>query len=309
MKTRITYWLFVAILLTSCAAPRSVVNSGKVTPHKQFRLGSNFSGNMSTSVASSLFEGAISTADDLINNDTITFDSSIPILEKVALSYSLDPIGTGYDFFVRYGLYKRVDIGYKFASGVHVFDAMYQFMGSTGNDGNPNGMCGSIGLQYSSQSYSLPFGLNTVQKILGFDLKRKDLFIPIIFSVPIGEEEKYGAFSFGLAYNQSFINYGFNPDNIFYKKINSTTPILIEAVNEKKNYHSLGMFVNVKAGYEFIYLVTSLSVFYQNYGSYNVLNNTSLRFSGFTFIPTIGIQFTTGKLGKMKKSSASFNNE
>ncbi len=301
-KIKILYLIAITLLLFSCAAPRSVTNSGKVTPYKQFKFGSNFSGNISSSFASSLLNGAVSTAGDLINKDTITFDESIPTLEKLALSYSLDPIGSGYDFFVRYGVYHKVDLGYKFASGVHVFDAMYQFLGTTekSEKSKESPLSASIGIQFSSQSYDLPFGLSKIQSFLGYELKRKDLFIPIIFSFPIGENEKYGAFGFGVAYNHAFINYGFDPDNIYYKTINSSNLIPVESITGKNNYGSYGLFINLKVGYEFVYLVTSFSMYYQNYGSYRILQDNTTKFSGYTFIPTIGLQFNTGKIWKKK---------
>jgi hypothetical protein len=303
----------ITAILTSCAAPRSITNSGKVTPHKQLRFGSNFCGNISSSTATSLFDGAISTAGDYINEDTVRMGESVATIEKVALSYSLDPIGAGYDFYVRYGLLKKVDVGYKYASGVHVFDGMYQFMGSTGTIDNPGkpGLSGSIGIQYSSQSYELPFGFSKIQNFLGFDFKRKDILIPLIFSAPFGEEEKYGAVSFGLAYNFSMIKYGFDPDNLYGIALNATNLVPVESISGKKNYSSLGMFVNLKAGYKYVYLVTSMAVYYQNYGNYNILNNNSIGFSGFTFIPTIGLQFNVFKIPflnkKGKKSKASSN--
>ncbi len=300
------FLLIIATILTSCAAPRAITNSGKVTPHKQFRVGSNFSANISSSVATSIFDGAISTATDLINEDTVRLEESITTLEKVALSYSLDPIGSGYDFYIRYGLLDRVDVGYKFASGVHVFDAMYQFMGSTGTISNPGKQTinGSIGFQYSSQSYDLPFGFNKIQSLLGFKFNRKDILIPIIFSVPIGREEKFGAVSFGLAYNLSFIRYGFDPDNIYNRTLNSTNLIPVEPINGSKNYNSAGLFFNLKAGYKFVYLLTSVSMYYQDFGNYNTLNGKTMSFSGFTLIPTIGLQFNIFKipfLNKQKK--------
>ena len=310
---QIAYFLLTVYVVIGCAAPRSVINSGKVTPQKQFRFGSNFSGNLSSSIATSLLDGAISTATNLINDDTVKLDESITSVEKIALSYSLDPIGSGWDFYLRYGLLKRVDVGYKFASGVHVFDAMYQFLGSTGTFDKlgKQGINGSIGFQYSSQSYDLPFGLNKIQTFLGLNFKRKDILIPLIFSFPIGDEEKYGAFSFGLAYNHSFINYGFNPKNLYIKAVNSTNLIQVEPISGKENYKSLGMFINIKGGYKFIYLITSLAFYYQNYGNYNILNGKQVDFSGVTFIPTIGLQFNIAKMPsfhkKNKQSKASID--
>ncbi len=302
-----SYIIILTILSYSCAAPRFITNSGKVTPHKQFRFGGNFSGNFSTSIATSLFDGAISTATDLINEDTVKLEESVTSIEKIALSYSLDPIGTGYDFYLRYGICKRLDAGYKFASGVHAFDAAYQFLGSTGTINNPekNGMCGSVGLQFSSQSYDLPFGLNKIQKFLGFELERIDFLLPIIFSAPIGEEEKYGAFSFGFAYNYSIIKYSFDPKNIYTRIANSSNLIEVKPISKKKSYHSFGTFINVKAGYKYVYLIASLAMYYQNYGNYEILNEKFIHISGLTIIPTIGLQFSIFEIPRFHKKNTS----
>jgi hypothetical protein len=91
------FLIIVAALLTSCAAPRAITNSGKVTPHKQLRFGSNFSGNISSYTATSLFDGAKSMATNLMEEDTVKLDESVNTIEKVGLSYALDPIGAGYD--------------------------------------------------------------------------------------------------------------------------------------------------------------------------------------------------------------------
>lgn len=304
-KHPLIYIIIIVVITYSCSAPRAITNSGKVTPYKQFRIGGNFSGNFSSSIATSLIDGAVSTASDLINEDTVKLEESIMVVEKVALSYSLDPIGTGYDFYLRYGLCKRIDIGYKFASGVHIFDAAYQFMGSTGSINKPekSGMCGSIGIQFSKQSYDLPFGLNKVQKFLGFELNRKDLLIPLIFSATIGEEEKYGAFSFGLAYNYSMIQYSFNPKNIYTQIANSTNLVEVKPFNSNKNYHSFGVFLNLKAGYKYIFLLTSVALYYQDYGNYEILNQKFIHASGITLIPTIGLQFSIFEIPRFKKKN------
>lgn len=305
-------YLFLIIpIFVSCAAPRAVTNSGKATPHKQIRFGSNFCGNISSYTASSIIDGAISTATNLINADTVAYDESIQSLEKIGLSYSLDPIGAGYDFYIRYGLINRLDIGYKYASGVHAFDAMYQFLGSTGTIENPGkkGFYGSIGVQYSSQSYDLPFGLSKIQSIIGLDFKRKDILIPLIFSIPIGEEETYGCFAFGAAYNHSFINYGFEPDNIYFKIANFSNLAKVEPIHEKQNFSSLGVFFNIKAGYKYVYILTSFSMYYQNYGTYNLLNNNNVNMSSFTFIPTIGLQFNLAKLPFFKNKDKGITSE
>ncbi len=42
-------------LLIGCAAPRAMVRSGRVTPHKGVRVGVNYSGNFASQTATLMF--------------------------------------------------------------------------------------------------------------------------------------------------------------------------------------------------------------------------------------------------------------
>lgn len=290
--------LFLSVtFLLSCTAPREMTLSGKVTPHKEIKAGANFSGNIPTQTIGTLYENVDDIANTLINQDSVVWDDQLKALNKSLLSYSLDPIGAGMSFYARYGVYKHVDVGYKYFGGTHVFDGMYQFMGSTGRvddaSADASRMYGSVGLQFSMQKFEIPseMGLDKVQDILGFEISRKDLMIPLIFSNSFGPEEKYGCISYGLIYNHTFIKYGFEPSKYIYEVLDTlNVPLTIDGFSEKKNFGSMGAFLNLKVGYKYVFAVASFSTFYQNYGTYALINGESYSMKGFTFVPTIGLQ-------------------
>ncbi len=288
--------VIVCFAISSCSAPRTILESGKVTPHKQIKAGIDFSANFATQPIKALKGSSSEIIESLANKDSIVFDDALNKLNIVALAYSLDPLGSGFNMYARYGLFKKMDIGYKFASGTHVFDSRYQFMGptSTGEDTASGKKYGSIGLQFSSQSYDLPLGLDKLQGILGLEFKRKDFLVPLIFSYSFGKEENYGAISYGLVYSHSFVSYSFDPQKIYEAagpsgiSVNKT---LIKPINEKKNFPAFGTFTNIRFGYKYVYGLLSFSMYYQNYGTFNLLGGNTVKFNGFSFVPSAGLYF------------------
>jgi hypothetical protein len=288
------YGFFLAVLgiMASCTAPRTVYQSGKVTPHQEIKVGASFLGNFATQPLFSVTDATRNSVNLLSGRDTINYDESINDLAEAALAYTLDPITPNYDFYIRYGLLNRMDVGYKFTGGAHSIDAMYQFLGSTGTWANPGpkGIHGSIGIQYSGQQLNLPGGwiMGRAQRLLGFRARRRDIMIPLVLSVPFGREEEYGNLSFGVVYNHSFIRYGYTPSRIVEQAGMNRVPL--EPFVERENYGSWGGFINAKFGYRYIYFVPALSVFYQNYGTYQLFRQQTTTLSGWTFIPSIGVQ-------------------
>jgi hypothetical protein len=286
-------------LASSCTAPRSVIHSGKVTPKGEFKVGFDYVGN----VASQPIDALADVTKDLVNSqknqDSIFVSDPVFNLSKAALAYSLDPAIPSFDVYVRYGLAKRVDVGYKYAFGTHVFDGMYQFMGSTGSVRNPGaeGMYGSIGFQVSRQKSELPgkFLLDDIADLLQYKATRTDILIPLVFSNSFGPEEEFGNISYGISYSRSFINYSFNPNNVFEQKANMQDVVPVEKISEKKSYGALGFFVNAKFGFRYAYVLPALAVYYQNYGTYKLLAGRQAELKGFTFIPSLGVQFQFGK--------------
>ncbi len=280
-------------LAYSCTPPKTITQSGKVTPKGQVKAGMDYSANVPTHVVRSIYDNVGSIVGPLLSKDTIYVDAQLMGLNRTALAYAIEPIGVGYHYYARYGILKKFDVGYKYASGTHTFDAMYQFMGSTGSINEPGEkkMCGSVGLQFSSKSYELPGwnGLNKAQTILGFEMNRKDFIIPLIFSIPFGPEETIGNFSFGMVYTRSFLNYGFKSNKIF-DTVAQTAPVALQSLNNKANYGGVGIFFNLKLGYKYIYALPAFAMYYQNYGSFMLLDGSKAGFRGVTFVPSLGIQ-------------------
>lgn len=277
----------------SCTAPRSVIHSGKVTPRGQFKVGGDVIFNVGTRTLSELGNAVKDEAAAAASKDTVNYSQRIERIQTAALAYVLDPIQPNSDLYLRYGLVDRVDVGYKYAFGTHVFDAMYQFLGPTGTPESPGSAAGatygSIGLQYATQRAKLPSVpfLDDVYSFLNFRATRHDLMIPLVFSRSLGPEEEIGALSYGVVYNHTFLRYGFEPQKLFLPGSSSRIPGLVR----RNNFASFGMFVNGKFGFRYAYVLPALAVFYQNYGTYELLNGASTKLKGVTFIPSLGLQF------------------
>ncbi|UOQ55146.1 hypothetical protein [Hymenobacter cellulosivorans] len=283
------------LLTTACSAPRLMTMSGKVTPKGEFKAGGNLAFNVPTSTIGKTGSAVREAAEQLLTQDKVDYGTSGELIDKLqtaALAYALDPVQPSSDLYVRYGVANRVDVGYKYAFGSHVFDAMYQFLGSTGTPERPGAaagsMYGSIGLQFATQRAKLPDlpFLDNINELLQFTANRNDLMVPLVFSHSFGPEEQIGAISYGVVYSHTFLRYGFQPRNIY-----SNNQLIPSLPLGKQDFSSYGAFFNVKLGYRYAYVVPALSVYYQNYGQYQLLNNKTTKLSGVTFIPSIGVQF------------------
>lgn len=283
----------LALLATACTAPRTFTSSGKVTPRGEFRVGGNTAFNVATSTidqAGSTLKDAASAA---ARKDTVQYSAAVDRLQSAALAYVLDPVQPTADLYVRYGVTNRVDAGYKYAFGSHVFDAMYQFMGPTGTPESPDGragaLYGSIGLQFATQRAKLPNipFLDNIADVLSFRANRNDLIVPLVFSKSFGPEEEIGALSFGVVYTHTFVRYGFDSNKVYQIGTNN----LLAGLSQKQDFGAFGGFINAKIGYRYAYVIPAVSVFYQNYGTYQLLNNRSTTLKGVTIVPSIGLQF------------------
>ncbi|KAA6433369.1 hypothetical protein ACD591_06815 [Rufibacter glacialis] len=286
----------------SCTAPRSIIHSGRVTPHGEFKIGANVGGNVATEPISQLKDITEAAIEALANRDTVFYNDQVRVATKAALAYTLDPVGPTFDFYVRYGLVPRVDVGYKYASGVHVLDAMYQFMGPLGGTtaGGSGQWYGSMGVQYAGQSSGILEGifLDKLAPIVQFKATRRDVLVPLVFSKSFGVDEEFGNVSFGVAYNHTFLEYGLEPGRL-YEKVGGKS-MKVEGLTQKQSFPSYGFFVNAKIGARRIYLLPALSMYYQNYGTYNLLQNEQESYSGITIVPSLGLQIGLGQ-GKTSK--------
>jgi hypothetical protein len=284
---------------TACTAPRSITTSGKVTPQGEFRVAYNQGFNVGTApldkAGSAVKSAASQLGNQAANGEKVNYSSAVNDVQTAALAYLLDPVQPAADFSIRYGIVPRLDAGYKYAFGSHVFDAAYQLLGPTGSVENPErGAAGgttyaSVGLQYAIQRTGLPkiSFLNDLNNLLGLSATRHDLLIPLTISQSLGPEESIGAISYGAVYAHSWVSYGFTPSNLYNS---AGTARLPDLPRQSRNYSSYGLFFNVKLGYKYVYFVPALSVYYQNYGDYTLVDGSTTSLSGATFIPSLGVQ-------------------
>jgi hypothetical protein len=280
------------LVLVSCAAPRVVNVSGKVTPKGDVVAGTSYTANLPTNTAKTMGKIVTGNVTDITNKDSITFDANFERVNKAAIAYAVDPLGSGSDFYLRAGVATRFELGYKLAGKANVFYGQYQFLGPTGKVGTKekDKLYGSVGLQYSWQNFKLPGILSTLQSRLGYSFSRRDFLLPVIFSYSLGNEEEYGSIAWGLAYSYSQITYTTLPDRVF-----ADNKTLVKGTKFKGGYGALGGFINAKLGYKYVYFIPALALYYQNYGSYQLLNGTEYGFKGVTIIPSVSIQFRFGK--------------
>ncbi len=289
------------LLATSCTAPRAIVATGKVTPQGEFRVGYNQGFNIATAPIAKAGGAVKEAASQAASAEKVDYTEATTQLQAAAVAYLLDPVQPTSDLSVRYGIVPRLDAGYKYAFGSHVFDAQYQLLGPTGSAEKPGAgattgtLYASIGLQFATQRANLPSipFLSDITSVLNFHATRHDLLVPLVFSNSFGPEEEIGAISYGLVYGHSWVSYGFSPDKIYTGSIK-----VPELPQQSRNFSSFGTFVNLKLGYRYFYVIPALSVFYQNYGTYPLLNGASTSLSGMTFVPSLGFQLRLPSLNK-----------
>ena len=283
----------VGLLAASCSAPRAFTNTGKVTPQGEFRAGYDQGLNIASAPIAQAGSAVKEAASQAASADRVDYTDATTQLQAAALAYVIDPVQTTADLYLRYGFAPRFDAGYKYTFGSHVFDAQYQLLGPIGTPENPGAgaqpgtLYASIGLQFATQRAklpSLPF-LSDINSVLNLRATRNDIVVPLTFSNSFGKEEEIGAISYGLVYAHSWVSYGFAPTKIY-----SGAAQVSELPLQHRDFSSFGGFVNLKIGYRYAYFIPAVSLFYQNYGDFALLNNQRVSLKGITVVPSIGIQ-------------------
>jgi peptidoglycan/xylan/chitin deacetylase (PgdA/CDA1 family) len=270
-----------------------MTQSGRVTPKGDVNVGIHYLGNIGSESSRSLFEGFEAAVDEVLADDQVEYDETVAELTRAVVAYALDPIGMAPQLSLRYGIYDHLDVGYQYAFGAHVFDGRVQFLGSTSSD-EMSMIYASIGAQYSSQTYDLPsyFKLDKLQERLGFEMKRKDILVPLTVGHPFGSRGQYGSINYGVAYGHTSLDYGFDPINVYEKYVEDVDTQPIAAIHNTKSYDSLGGFMNLKAGYQPIFVTASLALYHQEFGDFELIGGDSVHLGGWTLIPTVGIEGT-----------------
>lgn len=283
---RILSFSFILLLLCQgCIAPKANIHSGKVTPKGNFTIGYDLSINSPFNTIGAASSQIIKEYKRVTDANYVYSVNTLDEYSKVLLAQAIDPIGTANQFYVRYGLIDQFDFGVAYGSAGLIYDAAYQFLNAATHT-----LDLSLGLQYSSQDYELPSVAGKVQGLLGFDFSRNDLLLRTTASLPFGENEKYGALGFGLALNYAHISYGFTPVGVKYLEFDAGDVSVLSGVPEDSEYFfSYGGFVNLKLGYQYVYFVSSLNLYHQDYGTYNIPNQKTVAYDGWTLVPSFGV--------------------
>jgi hypothetical protein len=289
---------------TACTAPRAVLTSGKTTPVGEFRGGTNTIFNIPTNTTGRLADVLADGVRELSSKDSINYIENATVLrnlQKAAISWALDPLSSTQDIYLRYGVARRFDVGARLAAGALVADAQYQLWGTTGDWRTPDktaGGHGAVGLMFATQSADLPGrkALNVGSSLLDFKARRTDLLVPFTVSTPLGAEEEFGHVAAGVVIGRSFLRYKFKPTDRFYDAAGDR--VQIPEVDERKSFMTYGIFVNGKFGYRYVFVQPALAIYYQNYGTYDLIQfdktqpapRTSLK--GATIVPSLGLQIS-----------------
>lgn len=290
--------LALALFAAGCTGPRAILHSPEATPKGDWRMGGGMDVNLPTQTSKALYgglEGGVNVLYDRVNGSEteipITADS-LNDLTKALIAYSIDPLGAQPTLYVRYGAWRRMDAGYRFAGGVHAFDARYQFLGPVAGDeaGGARAWHGSLAVQYSSQSYELPSILGKLQDILRYEFKRKDILIPLIFGKPLGADGRYGSFGIGTTYNLALIEY----DSEILKLVEKTDGGAVrpfENLRGDRSIHSFGGFANARLGYRHVFALASFALYKQDYGTFKLFGGEQTELAGWTLMPSLGLEF------------------
>lgn len=290
--------LALALFAAGCTGPRSILHSPDATPKGDWRVGGGMDVNLPTQTSKALYGGLEGGIDGLYSRVKGS-DSTVPItadslndLTKALIAYSIDPLGAQPTLFVRYGAWRRMDAGYRFAGGVHAFDARYQFLGPVAGDaaGNTRAWRGSLAVQYSSQSFELPSLMGKLQETLRYEFKRKDVLFPLIFGKPIGADGRYGSFGIGAAYNLALIEY----DSEILKlveRVDTGAVRPFENLRGDRLIHSFGGFANARLGYRHVFALASFALYKQDYGTFKLFGGEKAELAGWTLMPSLGLEF------------------
>ncbi len=284
--------ILLVLLAAACTGPRSVTLSPEATPKGRFRAGGSMDANIPTQTSRSMFdnlENGIEYLADKISADTARVAITareLNDLTRALIAYSLDPLGANTSLYVRYGLWPRLDAGYRYAGGAHLLDARVQFLGPV--DGGP-GWRGSLAVQYSGQEFELPSYLGKLQGILQYRFARKDILVPLVLGKPFGADGRFGGFGLGAAWNLALIEYDSEILRLL-EKMDGNTVRPFEDLRGERTIHSFGGFANVRLGYRRVFLLAGMSAFWQDYGTFKLFGGEIASLSGWTYAPSFGLE-------------------
>ena len=285
-----------------CAGPKSLSNSGRVTPVGEIRMQAEMVNHTPFGTLENLGDGLMDAVSYLDQESELLFeyDDSINTAASGAISYFVDPvIPIGSGFGIRYGLYDRIDVGYTNAMGTHVADIQYQLLGEPGQaarngSGSGSPVYASLGLKFSTQSHGLPSfaSLDSLDELLGFAVSRTDLQVPLTVSIPFGPDEKFGALSMSAVYNRTMMQLEFNPNDTIVELLEAEQAVgeLKTAIEHSATFDSYGASISVKGGYQYIYAGAGIGLHYSDYGTFPLFLDETIALSGITLVPNVFVE-------------------
>ena len=290
MKKTLLYFISIA-LLTSCGAPRNFNHSGRALDQGQVQVQLDNTINIPVTTLGKLSEYSTSALSSAAG-DTLHVDGAFEDFATAIMGYAYDPLGFYPGIGFKVGLGHNIDLGYTRASGVNIFDLKYQFykvhdLGGTG--AYENELDASMGFRFATQSYEMPSVLSSLQELLGYQMDRKDYIWNMTVSRTFKKKQEYGFISGGLIIGRSSISYDWSLPGIL-EVYNDQLEQIVPMPRGEVAYTSYGAFVSTKIGYRWIYLLVSLSAYYQNYPDVELFGKTFSPGSGLSLVPSIGIQ-------------------
>lgn len=193
---------------------------------------------------------------------------------------------------LRYGLWHRLDVGYRVSGIAQGFDVRYQWLGP--EEASAPGWRGSLDLLYGFYDYDTPTHINSdvdyLQDVLRFKLSRKDIVVPLIIGRPLGNDGRLGLMGFGLVYDWSRVEWSAHTTNLVEKLPGGATRPYAPLQGDK-SISAYGGFVNMRVGMgPQFYLVGSLTAYWQDYGTYGLFGGKSAALSGWTVLPVLGLE-------------------
>jgi len=288
--------LAAASMIFSCAPSRAVLESPQVTPQGKLAGRAEFGLPIPTSVLGSLsnnYDAVKNSAVKSVSGDSLYISDSsyVKNASEYIIAMATDPLMPTMEMGLSYGIFNRFEIDYHWLVTGHALGARFQILNGD--------LKAALGAFYSWQDYELPSIIGDIQSNLGFTFKRSDITIPLMFGSKSGNPEGFRTeWGLGLQYQLSKISYGFDGSAANYVETwtsvsgDSTVQKTMAAVPVRSTYgQSFGGQANFRVGYKFVNFVMGLGVYYQNYGTFKLIDNRSISPSGVTYLPKIALEF------------------
>jgi len=286
-STRLLLLATLFALASGCAAPRAVIWDGTSVERWHVEGHAGMVGVVPTATMGALGDAQYDAAKEILGKAQLD-SASLRGAERSLVAASLDMPGMNTVASIHMGLGWGLEAGYRREGGANAWSLRWQFLSE-----KDAGVNTGIGFMYSSLEYEVPSVLGDVQKALGYEFKRKDVSIPVVVSKPIGSDGEYGSFGGGLLGAWTSTQYGFDPEGLYKTVVGATgdVTVLDQLPEQKSSFLSYGGVVFGKFGYKRVWLMTGLTVLYQDYGSYKVPGTDPVGLSGFTILPSLGLEF------------------